>query len=149
MRRSIPLVPGQLIGPSLIEKRKISVYPIQAGQRDVCELYNDGVHVYARMYSDGRSTPYFVWLPYRTSRPLVRHAGCGIRCIANLKNPETVRLHLDGHLGTTALVMFHFFRWPNVSAEQYLVIGKQETVKVDLRASLKREKIAFTKFQVI
>jgi len=151
MRFSIYMPTERLSSPERLEKRLWTHYPIVSGeQRDVCELYNDGMHLYARRYVHKKPTSFLVWLPYRNTRPLVRYYVGSRRDVVNLKNPEVFRLYVDGHLGTTVLAMCDFgILGTAVRVQKYLVIPKGKTIKIDLRANDRRVNLVFTRYTVL
>ncbi len=150
MYKCIYIPPERFVDSKRLEKRLWSHYPIVPGeQRDVCELYNNGEHLYARQFAWKKPTPYFVWLPYRDTRPLVRYYAYSGRDVVNLKNPEKFRLYLDGHLGNTVVAMLDFgCLGTSIRIQRYLVIPKDTTLKVELQSKERRVNIVFTQQKV-
>lgn len=115
-------------------------------RRLVCELFNDGQHVYRREIHHGEPTLYFRWLPFASARPLVTSYRSEF---ANLAREEKTEICIDGHLGTTVLVMFRYFRkFRPGYIEQYLVIREMQSVRVEFSISKKMKKLLFVSTRV-
>ncbi len=148
MRHRFRLDPSARHDPRRLERRLWVHYPVDPGvMREVCEIYNNGEHLYLREYRWGLPTSVMIWLPYKDARPFIREYRCSRTDLANLKCPETLRIWVDGHMGTTSLLMFGLsLHGTRVRAEKYLAIPQGTSVRVDLRSNETRVNIQFTKF---
>ena len=111
----------------------------ESGIRMVCEIFNDGHHLYLRRFEDEKETPLFTWLPYSRARPLkLAYFKKKKFSDAHLTEDESITMCLDGHLDLTALVMFEYTKGSKVRVRKYLVIREGTSIRFALLCQFRK-----------